>query len=77
MAAALLAELPADQAIVGARPPRAGSSHRWGVAVSGAAGRGCGLGLADGRAMQLCSQLACKAIVGLCRGRLRPAECDS
>lgn len=26
--------MPEDQPVQGARPPRAGSSHRWGVAVS-------------------------------------------
>ena len=41
VAAALVADIPADQAIVGARPPRPGSSHRWGVAVSGAEGCWC------------------------------------
>lgn len=32
--AALASEVPAEQAVTGARPPRPGSSHRWGVAVS-------------------------------------------
>ncbi|KAL4430145.1 hypothetical protein ABPG77_004927 [Micractinium sp. CCAP 211/92] len=34
VAAALATEVPEDQPVQGARPPRAGSSHRWGVAVS-------------------------------------------
>jgi hypothetical protein len=32
--AALAADVPVTQTILGARPPRPGSSHRWGVAVS-------------------------------------------
>ncbi|KAL4434167.1 hypothetical protein ABPG75_000608 [Micractinium tetrahymenae] len=32
--AALATDVPEDQPVQGARPPRAGSSHRWGVAVS-------------------------------------------
>lgn len=27
-------QVPEDQPVQGARPPRAGSSHRWGVAIS-------------------------------------------
>ena len=34
VANALASPLPSDRAVVGARPPRPGSSHRWGVAVS-------------------------------------------
>ncbi|KAI3438862.1 hypothetical protein D9Q98_001279 [Chlorella vulgaris] len=34
VAAALAYDIPPDQVIVGARPPRPGSSHRWGLAIS-------------------------------------------